>query len=109
MMVSASDMLSLYVGLELQSLAAYVLAAFHRGEVRSSEAGLKYFVLGALESGVMLYGGSQGYGFTGTTSFQGIASAIAAEGSSAGVTFGLTIVLAGLVFKNSAGTFPCWT
>src|SRR3546814_6721234 len=72
MLVSASDMLSLYVGLELQSLAAYVLAAFHRGEVRSSEAGLKYFVLGALASGVLLYGVSLVYGFTGTTSFQGI-------------------------------------
>src|SRR3546814_7568066 len=80
MMVSASDMLSLYVGLELQSLAAYVLAAFHRGEVRSSEAGLKYFVLGALASGVLLYGVSLVYGFTGTTSFQGIASAVAEIG-----------------------------
>src|SRR3546814_9602602 len=95
MLVSASDMLSLYVGLELQSLAAYVLAAFHRGEVRSSEAGLKYFVLGALASGVLLYGVSLVYGFTGTTSFQGIASAVAAEGRSVGVLFGLTFVLAG--------------
>ena len=109
MMVSASDMLSLYVGLELQSLAAYVLAAFHRGEVRSSEAGLKYFVLGALASGVLLYGVSLVYGFTGTTSFQGIATAVAAEERSVGVLFGLTFVLAGLAFKISAVPFHMWT
>src|SRR3546814_2085330 len=109
MLVSASDMLSLYVGLELQSLASYVHAAFHRGEVRSSEAGLKYCVLGALASGVLLYGVSLVYGFTGTTSFQGIASAVAAEGRSVGVLFGLTFVLAGLAFKISAVPFHMWT
>src|SRR3546814_20994471 len=109
MMVSASDMLSLYVGLELQSLAAYVLAAFHRGEVRSSEAGLKYFILGALASGVLLYGVSLVHGFTGTTSFQGIASAVAAQGPSVAVLFGLTFLLAGLAFKISAVPFPLCT
>lgn len=109
MMVSAADMLSLYVGLELQSLAAYVLAAFHRGETRSSEAGLKYFVLGALASGVLLYGVSLVYGFTGTTQFSGIASAISGGERSIGVLFGLTFVLAGLAFKISAVPFHMWT
>jgi NADH-quinone oxidoreductase subunit N len=109
MMVSASDMLSLYVGLELQSLAAYVLAAFHRGETRSSEAGLKYFVLGALASGVLLYGVSLVYGFTGTTSFEAIGAAVSGGERSVGVLFGLTFVLAGLAFKISAVPFHMWT
>src|SRR3546814_2695722 len=78
-------------------------------DLRSSEAGLKYFVLGALASGVLLYGVSLVYGFTGTTSFQGIASAVAAEGRSVGVLFGLTFVLAGLAFKISAVPFHMWT
>ncbi len=108
MMVSAPNMLSLYVGLELQSLAAYVLAAFHRGETRSSEAGLKYFVLGALASGILLYGVSLVYGFTGATSFSGIADAISG-GRPIGVLFGLSFVLAGLAFKISAVPFHMWT
>ncbi len=109
MMVSASDLLTLYVGLELQSLAAYVLAAFHRYESRSSEAGLKYFVLGALASGMLLYGVSLLYGFTGTTSFAGIAAATEAGAPSLGVVFGIVFVLAGLAFKISAVPFHMWT
>ena len=95
MMVSASDLLTLYVGLELQSLAAYVLASFQRTDARSAEAGLKYFVLGALACGILLYGISLLYGFTGTTSFDGIAAALAREGASRGELFGLVFVLAG--------------
>jgi len=109
MMVSAGDMISLYVGLELQSLAAYVLAAFNRGEARSSEAGLKYFVLGALASGVLLYGISLVYGFTGTTRFDQVAQVIATTPRSIGILFGLTFVLAGLAFKISAVPFHMWT
>jgi NADH-quinone oxidoreductase subunit N len=109
LMVSASDLLTLYVGLELQSLAAYVLAAFHRQEARSSEAGLKYFVLGALASGILLYGMSLVYGFTGTTQFAGIAAAIGAAGHSTGILFGIVFVLAGLAFKISAVPFHMWT
>ena len=109
MMVSAGDMLSLYVGLELQSLAAYVLAAFHRGDTRSSEAGLKYFVLGALASGILLYGISLVYGFTGSTGFAQIAAALAGGERPLGVLFGLTFVLAGLAFKVSAVPFHMWT
>ena len=81
MMVSANDLLALYLGLELQSLALYVLAAFRRDDVRSSEAGMKYFVLGALSSGMLLYGASLLYGFSGTTSFAGLAQAAAAPGA----------------------------
>src|SRR3546814_1636392 len=103
MLVSASDMLSLYVGLELQSLAAYVLAAFHRGEVRSSEAGLKYFVLGALASGVLLYGVSLVYGFTGPTSFQDTQSAFAPAGGRRGCCLGRTSVLVVFAFTSSPG------
>ena len=108
-MVSASDMLTLYVGLELQSLAAYVLASFQRTDTRSAEAGLKYFVLGALASGILLYGISLLYGFTGTTLFDGIAEAFAAGGLSKGELFGLVFVLAGLAFKISAVPFHMWT
>ena len=108
-MVSADDMLSLYLGLELQSLAAYVLAAFHRGEGRSSEAGLKYFVLGSLASGILLYGISLIYGFAGTTSFPGIAAELAAGEKSLGLVFGLVFVIAGLAFKISAVPFHMWT
>lgn len=107
-MVSANDLLTLYIGLELQSLAAYVLAAFHRNEARSSEAGLKYFVLGALSSGILLYGVSLVYGFAGTTSFPGIAAAIGAE-PAIGALFGLVFVLAGLAFKIAAVPFHMWT
>ncbi len=110
MMVSANDLLTLYVGLELQSLAAYVLAAFHRNEARSSEAGLKYFVLGALASGILLYGISLVYGFTGTTSFaalHGIVRGTAA--ADIGVLIGLVFILSGLAFKISAVPFHMWT
>jgi NADH-quinone oxidoreductase subunit N len=108
MMVSAGDMLSLYVGLELQSLAAYVLASFMRRDARSAEAGLKYFVLGALASGILLYGISLVYGFTGTTVFETIATRYG-EGRSLGLTFGLVFVFAGLAFKMSAVPFHMWT
>jgi NADH-quinone oxidoreductase subunit N len=108
MMVSAGDLLTLYVGLELQSLAAYVLASFQRSDARSAEAGLKYFVLGALASGILLYGISLLYGFTGTTMFGGIATALG-DGLSTGELFGLVFVLAGLAFKVSAVPFHMWT
>jgi NADH-quinone oxidoreductase subunit N len=109
MMVSATDLLTLYVGLELQSLAAYVLASFQRTDTRSAEAGLKYFVLGALASGILLYGISLLYGFTGTTSFGGIAAALGDQGLSRGELFGLVFVLAGLAFKIAAVPFHMWT
>jgi NADH-quinone oxidoreductase subunit N len=112
-MVSASDLLTLYVGLELQSLAAYVLASFMRRDTRSAEAGLKYFVLGALASGILLYGISLVYGFSGTTVFDGIAQAYAADAASSvkslGLIFGLVFVFAGLAFKISAVPFHMWT
>ncbi len=107
-MVSAGDLVSLYVGLELQSLAAYVLAAFLRDDTRSAEAGLKYFVLGALASGILLFGMSLTYGFTGTTTFSGIRAALDG-GLSNGAMFGLIFVLAGLAFKISAVPFHMWT
>ena len=107
-MVSATDLLALYIGLELSSLSAYVLAAFLRNDERSAEAGLKYFVLGALASGILLFGMSLTYGFTGTTSFAGIA--VALDGSlSNGALFGLIFMLAGLAFKISAVPFHMWT
>jgi len=114
MMVSASDLLTLYVGLELQSLAAYVLASFQRTDSRSAEAGLKYFVLGALASGILLYGISLLYGFTGSTQFHEIAAVVGgqkhgAEGMSHGILFGIVFVLAGLAFKVSAVPFHMWT
>jgi|TARA_R100000501_G_scaffold17783_1_gene33772 NADH-quinone oxidoreductase subunit N len=108
MMVSAADLLSLYIGLELQSLAAYVLAAFHRNEARSSEAGLKYFVLGALASGILLYGISLVYGFNGTTDFR-VLQAVLIEAPSIGTVIGLVFILAGLAFKVSAVPFHMWT
>jgi NADH-quinone oxidoreductase subunit N len=107
MMISANDLIALYVGLELQSLALYVVAAFDRDSTRSSEAGLKYFVLGALSSGMMLYGASLIYGFTGTVSFAGIA-AVAKTGS-IGVLFGIVFLLVGLCFKISIVPFHMWT
>jgi NADH-quinone oxidoreductase subunit N len=109
MMISANDLISLYMGLELQSLALYVVAAINRDNAKSSEAGLKYFVLGALSSGMLLYGASLVYGFTGTTTFAGIAEALAANGSSLGIIFGLVFILAGLAFKVSAVPFHMWT
>ena len=108
MMVSAGDLLTLYVGLELQSLAAYVLASFMRRDARSAEAGLKYFVLGALASGILLYGITLIYGFSGSTLFSEIATAYGA-GRSLGLTFGLVFVFAGLAFKMSAVPFHMWT
>ena len=110
MMVSAHDMLSLYVGLELQSLAAYVLASFNRNEARSSEAGLKYFILGALASGILLYGISLVYGFAGSTSFVALGNTLhGAAGHEIGVLVGLVFILAGLMFKVSAVPFHMWT
>jgi len=107
-MVSAGDLMTLYIGLELNSLSAYVLAAFLKGDTRSAEAGLKYFVLGALASGILLFGMSLTYGFTGTTSFEGIRAALSGE-LSTGALFGLVFVLAGLAFKISAVPFHMWT
>jgi proton-translocating NADH-quinone oxidoreductase, chain N len=107
-MVSASSFLALYLGLELQSLALYVLAAFQRDNTRSTEAGLKYFVLGALSSGMMLYGISLIYGFTGTTTFTGVAQVIGQSGVGIGLIFGLVFLIAGLVFKISAVPFHMW-
>ncbi|QJQ32913.1 NADH-quinone oxidoreductase subunit NuoN [Sphingomonas lacunae] len=107
-MVSAHDLMSLYIGLELNSLAAYVLASFARTDGRASEAGLKYFVLGSLASGMLLYGSSLLYGFTGTTNFAGIAD-VFTHGDNLGLIFGLVFVLAGLGFKISAVPFHMWT
>ena len=109
MMVSAGDLMSLYMGLELQSLSLYVVAAFRRDSLKSTEAGLKYFVLGALSSGLLLYGASLVYGYTGTTNFARIADVIEAEGVSLGLTFGLVFLSAGLAFKISAAPFHMWT
>jgi NADH-quinone oxidoreductase subunit N len=109
LMVSASSFLSLYMGLELQSLALYVLASFHRDHLRSTEAGLKYFVLGALSSGMMLYGISLIYGFTGTVGFAGVAEAVKAGGAGVGLIFGIVFLVAGLAFKVSAVPFHMWT
>jgi len=107
-MISAGDLIALYIGLELQSLAIYVICAFDRDSTRSTEAGLKYFVLGALSSGMLLYGASLIYGFTGTVSFAGIAAAVTGAPHS-GVIFGLAFLAAGLAFKMSAVPFHMWT
>ncbi len=109
MMVSAGDLMSLYMGLELQSLALYVIAAFRRDSLKSTEAGLKYFVLGALSSGLLLYGASLVYGYTGTTNFERIAAVVAAEDISLGLLFGLVFLCCGLAFKISAAPFHMWT
>ncbi len=106
-LISAADLISLYLGLELMSLALYVVAASHRDDAKSTEAGLKYFVLGALSSGMLLYGASLIYGFAGTVTFSGIAAA--AKGGSIGLVFGLVFLLAGLCFKVSAVPFHMWT
>ncbi|MEP2558030.1 MAG: NADH-quinone oxidoreductase subunit NuoN, partial [Rhizobiaceae bacterium] len=108
LMVSANDLIALYLGLELQALALYVVAAINRDSLRSTEAGLKYFVLGALSSGMLLYGASLIYGFTGHTGFDGIAAAMAGE-RSLGLIFGIVFVLAGIAFKISAVPFHMWT
>jgi NADH-quinone oxidoreductase subunit N len=109
MMISANSLIALYMGLELQSLALYVVAAIHRDNARSSEAGLKYFVLGALSSGMLLYGASLVYGFTGSVGFPGIAAAISANGVGLGVVFGIVFIITGLAFKVSAVPFHMWT
>lgn len=114
MMVSANDLISLYLGLELQSLSLYVMAAFRKDTLRSSEAGLKYFVLGALSSGMLLYGSSLVYGFSGTTSFTELGAIFAHEAASGqaaslGVIVGIVFIIAGLAFKISAVPFHMWT
>jgi NADH-quinone oxidoreductase subunit N len=112
MLISAADLIALYLGLELMSLALYVVAAIDRDSVRSTEAGLKYFVLGALSSGMLLYGASLVYGFTGTVSFAGIAKAAAQGGTGTanlGLVFGLVFLFAGFCFKVSAVPFHMWT
>jgi NADH-quinone oxidoreductase subunit N len=109
LMISANSLIALYMGLELQSLSLYVLAAVNRDSARASEAGLKYFVLGALSSGMLLYGASLVYGFTGTVEFPGIAAALAAHGPGVGLIFGLVFIIAGLAFKISAVPFHMWT
>ena len=108
MLISASDFIALYLGLELMSLSLYVLAAYRRDNLRASEAGLKYFVLGALSSGMLLYGSSLIYGYAGTVSFAGVATALHDQ-ASLGVIFGLVFILAGLAFKISAAPFHMWT
>ena len=108
-MVSAGDLIALYMGLELQSLALYVVASLRRDSVKSTEAGLKYFVLGALSSGLLLYGASLTYGFAGTTMFAGIIEAATDGHVSIGLLFGLVFILAGLAFKVSAAPFHMWT
>ena len=108
MMAASGDLISLYIGIELQSLAQYVLAAIRRNDAKASEAGLKYFVLGALSSGLLLYGASLIYGFAGSTHFTDIAAAVHA-GANTGVLFGLVFLLCGLVFKVSAAPFHMWT
>ena len=107
-MISANNLLTLYIGIELQSLALYLMAATNRDSLRSSEAGLKYFVLGALSSGILLYGISLIYGYTGTITFDGLALATAGD-ASLGVTAGLVFLLSGLAFKISAAPFHMWT
>lgn len=108
-MASAGDLISLYMGIELHSLALYVLAAFRRDDAKGSEAGLKYFVLGALSSGLLLYGASLIYGFAGSTEFPVIAEAVKAGGANAGVLFGLVFLICGIAFKVSAAPFHMWT
>ncbi|MEJ6397949.1 NADH-quinone oxidoreductase subunit NuoN [Yoonia sp. 208BN28-4] len=107
-MVSAGDLMALYMGLELQSLALYVVASLRRDSVKSTEAGLKYFVLGALSSGLLLYGASLTYGFAGTTLFSGIIEAVQTD-ITLGLLFGLVFLIAGFAFKVSAAPFHMWT
>jgi NADH-quinone oxidoreductase subunit N len=109
LMISSADLITLYLGLELQSLALYVCAALNRESARAAEAGLKYFVLGALSSGMLLYGITLIYGYTGHTGFAGISEAVSGADRSVGLVFGLAFVLAGLAFKISAVPFHMWT
>jgi len=108
-MVSANNLLSMYIGIEMQSLALYIMAAFNRDSLRASEAGLKYFVLGALSSGLLLYGASLVYGFTGSLDFETIRASIEASGATNGVVTGMVFLLCGLAFKISAAPFHMWT
>ena len=108
-MVSAQDLISLYVGVELQSLSAYVLAAWRRDDANSSEAGLKYFVLSAISSGLLLFGSSFVYGFTGSIRFDAIAAAVGEGAGGLGLIFGLVLMLCALGFKMSAAPFHMWT
>ena len=109
MMVSSGDLMSLYMGLELQSLCLYVVASMRRDSLKSTEAGLKYFVLGALSSGLLLYGASLCYGYAGTTSFEGIVAAAGHDHADVGLLIGLVMILSGLAFKVSAVPFHMWT
>lgn len=108
-MVSSNNLLSMYIGVEMQSLALYIMAAFNRDSLRASEAGLKYFVLGALSSGLLLYGASLVYGFTGSLDFETIRASIALTGQTTGVIAGMVFLLCGLAFKISAAPFHMWT
>lgn len=108
-MVSANNLLSMYIGIEMQSLALYIMAAFNRDSLRASEAGLKYFVLGALSSGLLLYGASLVYGFTGSLDFETIRASIELTGPTSGVIAGMVFLLCGLAFKISAAPFHMWT
>ena len=108
-MVSANNLLSMYIGIEMQSLALYIMAAFNRDSLRASEAGLKYFVLGALSSGLLLYGASLVYGFTGSLDFETIRASIELTGPTTGVIAGMVFLLCGLAFKISAAPFHMWT
>ena len=108
-MVSANTLLALYIGIEMQSLALYVMAAFNRDSLRASESGLKYFVLGAISSGLLLYGASLIYGFTGSLEFARIAEVITTNGATPGIIAGMTFLLCGLAFKISAAPFHMWT
>ena len=108
-MISANDLITLYMGLELSSLALYVVASINRDNAKSSEAGLKYFILGSLASGMLLYGASLIYGFTGHTGFAEIATVLSAPNSPIGIIFGIVFIMAGLAFKVSAVPFHMWT
>jgi NADH-quinone oxidoreductase subunit N len=108
MLIAADDFIALYLGLELMSLSLYVIAAYRRHDLRATEAGLKYFVLGALSSGMLLYGVSLIYGYSGSVSFSAVAAALH-DRASIGVLFGLVFILAGLAFKISAVPFHMWT
>ena len=108
-MVSAGDLMAFYMGLELQSLALYIIVAFNRDSLKSTEAGLKYFVLGALSSGLLLYGSALTYGYSGTTLFNGILENVNVNSPPIGLLFGLALVIAGLAFKVSAVPFHMWT
>ena len=109
LMISANDLMSLYMAIELQSLPLYVVAAMRTNSLRSSEAGLKYFLLGALSSGMLLYGASLVYGFAGTTSFSGIAAAVSADQLPVVFIVGMVFMVSGIAFKISAAPFHMWT